>query len=50
VHFLGFVSEKDYVKGEFAQVSHFIANPHLLADTNAARRAFSAWPVRRPEY
>ena len=49
VHFLGFVSEKDYVGGEFAQVLHFIANPHLLADTNAAREAFSTWPVRPPE-
>jgi hypothetical protein len=49
VHFLGFVSEKDYVGGEFAQVLHFIANPHLLADTNAAREAFSTWPVRRAE-
>lgn len=47
VHFLGFVSEKDYEPGEFPKVSHFIANPNQFRDENEAMAAFNAWPLQR---
>lgn len=47
VHFIGFVSEEDYVPSEIPRVSRFIANPNLFGNNEEATAAFAAWPLRR---
>lgn len=46
VHFIGFVRERSFQPGEFSAVTQFVANPHLLKDAAAVKRAIDTWPLQ----
>jgi hypothetical protein len=46
VHFLGFIRERSFRPGEFAEATQFIANPNLFADAAQARAAIATWPFQ----
>jgi hypothetical protein len=46
LHFIGFVNEKSYAKGEFGPAIQFIANPHLFKTIKQARTALKGWPLK----
>jgi hypothetical protein len=45
VHFIGFVRDRIYNADEFATVTQFVVNPHLLARTIEIESAISTWPL-----
>ncbi|MBC8270284.1 MAG: hypothetical protein H8E36_16210 [Rhodospirillaceae bacterium] len=46
VHFIGFVDEKDYCPGAFADATQFVANPQLFAGPGEALAAIVTWPLQ----
>ena len=49
IHFIGFVTEKDYGAGEFAAAIQFIANPKLFSGADEAKAVLLAWPLQPAE-
>ena len=49
VHFLGFVDEKEFVSGEIAQATEFIANPFLFDAGSDANAVLDSWPLQPPK-
>jgi hypothetical protein len=47
IHFLGFLKEKDYQKGEIQEISFFLANPNLFSTKAEAVSSHSTNPLRR---
>ncbi len=46
VHFLGFIRERRYEKGELEQVGYYLHNPHLFGTENEAIQVFESFPLR----
>lgn len=49
VHFIGFVSEKDYEPDEIRRRTYMLANPWLFQDEEAAQVAWETYPIRPEE-
>lgn len=47
VHFIGFVLEESFLKGEFGNAIAFIANPFLIANAEQADIILKDWPLNR---
>jgi hypothetical protein len=47
IHFIAFVCEQKYCADEIQNCSYYLANRSLFADENAAKDAFSSWPLKR---
>jgi len=46
LHFIGFVNDETFAPGSLNTASSFVANPHLVADFQAAQDLLSAWPLQ----
>ena len=49
VHFIGFVKEKKYESGEFAQCTQFVANPRLFKSEEEVLDAIAKWSLQPAE-
>jgi hypothetical protein len=46
IHFLGFVSEREYREGEIRNIGYYLANWHLFSDDSQAREVFASYPLQ----
>lgn len=47
IHYVGFLTERRYCKGEIANRSCYLANPGFLATKEAASTQFASFPLKR---
>jgi hypothetical protein len=46
IHFLGFITEKEYRRGEIRERTYCLPNPHLLKTKKAQIEAYLSYPLR----
>ncbi len=46
IHFLGFIAENEYKRGEIRERAYCLPNPHLLKTENAQIKAYLSYPLR----
>jgi len=47
IHFLGFLTEKEYFEGEIESESCYVANPKFFATKHDAQTQFASFPLKR---
>jgi hypothetical protein len=47
IHFLGFVSEREYKEGEVRNIGYYHPNWYLFSDDSQVREVFASYPLQR---
>lgn len=47
IHFLGFITESAFCKGEIKKKAYYLANPHLFKSEKEAKEAFKTYPLSK---
>lgn len=47
IHFLGFLNEKRYCKGEIQDIGYYLANPKFFKTSQEAAAAFDSCPLKK---